>query len=467
VSSVQLSKLSVEFSRPAEIKRLDVGYHRPEKIESVEILRNSGYEIVNLVDVLMDKPRMGIAPPATEYREAPGLPIIKVANLSSRLFIDRDPRSYVTGNSDYTIADKGVIQENDILLLCAAHQPGYIGLNTSIVPKLNEEIVLHVAELIRLRPNVEEIDPYYLTVLLNHPVIRTQLRNSVRGVTIHLYPADLKQIQIIRPQRSRQKEIGKLVQVSYELYVRAYECRLEVTKILRRYLPSIAQSESLISFDYSANQCKAEERLDARFFNPKYAPLLRDLAKRSSLSLEDASIGKIHRGTFQGNGESDGTIPALKTTNVHNGKVNWGRCIKVSEEYFEQNPRSQVGKNDILITSTGEGSWGRAAICDIERAVAEGHLSIATIDPRKVNPYSAVAFLWDDYGQLQFEQRVRGATRQTEIHPQDIKRIRLLVPSPRDQEVIAEKVNEEFDCLDKAQDKRRDAIQLLGELLGG
>ena len=120
-----------------------------------------------------------------------------------------------------------------------------------------------------------------------------------------------------------------------------------------------------------------------------------------------------------------------------------------------------------MLTSTGEGSWGRAAICDVERALADGHLTILRVNTDTVDAYAALAFLWSEYGLMQFEQLVRGSTGQTEIYPQDIEKIKVLIPTKDDQRLIVRKIREHFAFLEEAERLRREAIQDIQDLLGG
>ena len=341
-------------------------------------------------------------------------------------------------------------------------------MNTSIVAELPCGETLHVGELIRLRTNEAEIDPYYLTVLLNHEVLRAQLQNTIRGVTIHLYPQDVCEIVVLKPVRTVQEQIGNKLRDVFSNLKQASQVVAEVEEVLARYIV-IPRSNEIVSFDYLQQACEEHARIDPRFFDVRYHPFLGFASEtpKQFIALADTAIEPIHRGVQPEYADATGMIKVLKTVDVQNRKVNWDSCRKVTEGFFREHPRGQLHRDDIVITSTGEGSWGRAAICNVERALADGHLTILRVDGDIVDPYAVLAFLWSEYGRMQFEQRVRGSTGQTEIYPQDIKKIRILVPSEDDQNLIKDKIKRQFTLLERAEQLRQEAIQDIENLLGG
>lgn len=470
MKAITLSEVAVEFqcTDTDKFHRLDITFFNPEKIAAIRKLERGHGEVLPLREVLAERPATGKTPATTEYvRASEGVPIIKVANLSPTFFVEWKPLAFAP-KSYYNSSAKGRLKKHDILLLCAAHHSGYIGLNTSIVAEMVYDTALFVGELICLRVSEDEIDPYYLTALLNHEALRAQLRNTVRGVTIHLYPQDIANILILRPAPKIQARIGDKLRNSYIAIKKARSLNADIEMIFQQYFALNVQ-EDVISFDYTQQSCAEHARLDPRFFDVKYQPLLglaTDAPDRFS-TIVDLTVEPIHRGVQPDYSDGVGTIPVLKTVDVQNRKVNWAACRKVTEEFFKDHPRSQLHRGYIVITSTGEGSWGRAAICDIERALADSHLTILKVNTNIVDPYAVLAFLWSEYGRMQFEQRVRGSTGQTEIYPQDIEKIKVLIPSKDDQRLIARKIQEQFALLDEAECLRREAIQDIEELLGG
>lgn len=466
MSIKKLSDVTIDFSPSDMPKRLDITYLNPEKLLSIQRIQDLGEGVVSLTSILDEKPNTGKTPGTSDYvTRDRGVPILKAANLSDDYLIDWENLDFAP-YSAYESSTKGHVEEDDILLLCSAHHSGYIGNNTSIVSELPFEQSLHVGELIRLRLNKDVVDPYYLTVLLNHELIKAQLRNLVRGVTIHLYPQDIGETVIFLPDRHVQSEIGEKLRESMRCSKRAAEILQQTESILSQYI-QFPQDDSVITFDYQASSCSEFARLDPRFFDVKYSPFLGYTSERQDLflSLSEIVSEPIRRGV-QPEYYNEAQIDVLKTTNVNNRKVNWENCLKTKRSYFNDHPRGQIYNNDIVLTSTGEGSWGRAAICDIDRAFADGHLTILRIDENIIDPYSVLAFLWSDFGKMQFEQRVRGSTGQTEIYPQDIKEIKILKPKEADQKEIRANIQKQFELNEEAKLLKKEAEHRVDELLG-
>jgi len=66
---------------------------------------------------------------------------------------------------------------------------------------------------------------------------------------------------------------------------------------------------------------------------------------------------------------------------------------------------------------------------------------------------------------MQFEQRMRGSTRQTKIYPRDIERIRILIPSVSDQKLIRKEILTQFSLLDRAQSLREECVRRIESMV--
>ena len=139
--------------------------------------------------------------------------ILKVANLSNHgirwsaehlSFIDIDL---------FESSSKAHLQDNDILLLGAAHQRNYIGKRADIldfIPEEFQQCIMCVAEILYVRPDFKEINPYYLLSALRMPIIQNSITKLVRGQTGHLYPDDLGELEIPVPDDFEfQKDIAR------------------------------------------------------------------------------------------------------------------------------------------------------------------------------------------------------------------------------------------------------------------
>lgn len=102
-------------------------------------------------------------------------------------------------------------------------------------------------------------------------------------------------------------------------------------------------------------------------------------------------------------------------------------------------------KNDILVSSIGQGSIGKVQLFrhDGEFAtVAE----VTVVRVAKFEPAYVAAFLASSYGQAQIERYVTGATGQLHLYPSDVERIFIPDRSARFQRKIKQIYDREWGC---------------------
>jgi hypothetical protein len=152
------------------------------------------------------------------YTES-GVRILKVKNVTGAGI--RWSETFYVSPSFYERAQKAHVQEDDILMLCSAHNKTYIG-RCDIV----KDIALHVqdgrmcavGEVIIVRPNREKVLPEYLLTYLRLPVVQAEISRMVKGQSAHLYPRDLKQLRVVLPLLEEQYEIAALAMNSQADY---------------------------------------------------------------------------------------------------------------------------------------------------------------------------------------------------------------------------------------------------------
>lgn len=97
-------------------------------------------------------------------------------------------------------------------------------------------------------------------------------------------------------------------------------------------------------------------------------------------------------------------------------------------EYDVANPRAHVKGGDVLLSSTGEGTLGKAAVYDSDApAIADGHVTIIRVDPRTVDPWFLADYLRQGFGRVQSNRLFTGSTGLIELSKENVDRI--VVPS--------------------------------------
>jgi len=137
------------------------------------------------------------------------------------------------------------LQENDIFFITAAHHPKYIGLKVDIldsIPKRFSKGVLCSAEMLVVRVNPKKIDPYYVLMFFKSQDGYNVIQSCIRGQTAHIYPKDIKNIEIpIPPQNMYKKiqaELNKLRITS-----------IEKSEITEKYVQSVNKLAALLKLE--------------------------------------------------------------------------------------------------------------------------------------------------------------------------------------------------------------------------
>ncbi|MCL0106803.1 N-6 DNA methylase, partial [Peptococcaceae bacterium] len=147
--------------------------------------------------------------PARNAYTTKGHKIIKVRDLTGKgIDWDNEDRGFVS--SEFFRKNKNIqLKINDILIISAAHHPKYIGQKVDIIDYIPERFkdgVLCSAEILVVRINKKNIDPYYVLLYLKSESGYKTVQSCIRGQTAHIYPKDIKEIKIpIPPQEEYDK----------------------------------------------------------------------------------------------------------------------------------------------------------------------------------------------------------------------------------------------------------------------
>lgn len=151
-------------------------------------------------------------------------------------------------------------------------------------------------------------------------------------------------------------------------------------------------------------------------------------------------------------------IPVINTLSIQNLKINIKDCRHITEEAFEFLDEDRKCKiNDILLTVDGGSSIGKAVLFDLEGNYSiDSHVTI--LRPKNISPLVVVYLLASPMGQLQFQRAESGASGQTAVTEDDIRRFKF----PLKDKVFLEK---EVIKIDKARKEIERDKKMLEEKL--
>lgn len=177
---------------------------------------------------------------------------------------------------------------------------------------------------------------------------------------------------------------------------------------------------------------KDSERLDVEFLDPRHRQLanhLKKVATAKGYKVKSLSeVCNVSAGKTADKYVDEG-IPIIKLRNVTGNGIDWDTDY-VEEEFFEANEPFHIHKNDVLLTSTGEGTIGRVDIYEKEEAsITDGHVTaLRVLNKEEILPKYLLYYLRTHFGQIQIARYVVGSTGQTELNDPDIKKIQVAYP---------------------------------------
>ena len=211
-----------------------------------------------------------------------------------------------------------------------------------------------------------------------------------------------------------------------------------------------------------------EDRLDTKFYLPQYLELIEKIeeSKFSKANLHELCREPIHRGKTPEYSKK-GTIPVIKIANLKNSWIDKDITQFVSEKFYKKNKKCQTEKGDILIASTGVGSLGKVDVLgDDRKYIVDGHITIIRTKKEEINPYFLLMYLRSKLGQIQIERYIRGATGQIELYPQEIDKIRVILPDRDVQNRIANQVRRAIELKDRVHKLEKNLDDFVIEKLG-
>ncbi len=183
-------------------------------------------------------------------------------------------------------------------------------------------------------------------------------------------------------------------------------------------------------------------RCDAKQFEIKFLEL------KKMIDTEDTFyLGELIPQTLVKGGQPsyiDGTdgIPVINTLSIQNLQINLEDCRYISEEDFEcilENRK--LKKGDVLLTMDGGTSIGKSAVFDLDlNFTVDSHVAI--IRPVGISSKAMAYLLASPMGQLQFHKAESGASGQTAVTEEDLRRFQFPRALLRNIEDLAEDLDE-------------------------
>ena len=209
----------------------------------------------------------------------------------------------------------------------------------------------------------------------------------------------------------------------------------------------------------------AGTRFDVEYLDPYHNDAREYLEKiQQKTNYEIRSLGELFN-TISGKTPKkylDDGIPIIKLRNVTGNNIDWHTdCIE--QEFFEKHKESHLQINDVLLTSTGDGTIGRTDLFNKNiSTMADVHVIALRAKNRELLPQYLLYFLRSKLGQIQIRRYIVGHTGQTELNSSDIKNISIIYPKKLliQRDIIKQVVGRERS----AQNKKKQAEKELAKI---
>ena len=176
-------------------------------------------------------------------------------------------------------------------------------------------------------------------------------------------------------------------------------------------------------------------RIDAKQSTPSSVLLDKILDERDSFYLNEFLPSPFVKGTqpiYLPDGTEEDGAHVISTLAVRPLSINFSVCRKISAESYDSLLESRkLRDGDVLLTTDGGTSIGKAAVFHFP-ATNEDDLEIdftvdshvAILRPFGMSPTLLTYFLCSPMGQLQFQRAESGASGQTAVSEEDVRRFR-------------------------------------------
>jgi len=352
-------------------------------------------------------------------------------------------------------SDKLLLKDADMIITKLGATRGYVFDNT-----LKGKNLIGSTELIPYKMIGDSYLPAFLKYLLLLPVYLNAFSYLESGKTPshwRVAPLDLLRIKIPKVPLATQCEVLSKIRAYQEKINKLNDSQTDATTLIDRvfadefgYAPSVYQEKAkdhIYQKEFVALSRSFILRSSVKFQHPKYDYTDEILCRYPTVKLKTLCSQRIHRGV-QPEYDSNGDILVVKTVNLKHGYLDFSESAHVTQQFFESNSEASVQKEDILISSTGEGR-GKVDIYELEEpAIADSHISIVRLK-NNINPYYVLYFMHSLLGKLQLETLEMAIKGTPEIYAHQLEQMRIIDLPPKRQHSIVEEIRKQLLELQK------------------
>ena len=316
---------------------------------------------------------------------------------------------------------------------------------TGVYRKLDDRKFVFASYLVRFIPDESKIMPEYLAAFLNTKAgivdIKRRARQSINQTNVN--PEEVKAIEIPLLSIPFQRLVKDCFDQAHSLIIKSKESYQKAENLLLQEigLVDFKPSQEPVNIKSFKESFGISGRLDAEYYQLKYDQLEERIQKTESF----VGIKEIRTDNSRGlqpQYVKNGKLDIINSKHILEQTLDYENFEKTTLNYWDEQERSRVFKDDILTYTTGA-NIGRTQVYLLDKkALASNHVNILRLK-KGFNPFY-VGFVMNSFvGKLQTEKLSAGSA-QAELYPKDIDNFLIPIIDKDKQQQIAELVEESF-----------------------
>lgn len=307
------------------------------------------------------------------------------------------------------------LEEGDVLV---ARLPDPLG-RACIYPGDDRKAITAVDVCI-IRIDKTKYNNRWLTHLINNPHFRKEINKFQSGTTRkRISKKNLSAIPFVVPEKKIQDAIADCIETQFTRLDVAIKSLKTMKAKLELYRKSVLKSAF-------------------------------EIADTTIVTIEEASSFIGSGITPKGSKQHYRTtgIPFIRSQNIHPFKFVTDGLVYVKESLHEEMRRTHTMQGDVLLNITGA-SIGRCAVIPDSLGTANVNQHVCIIRTKEnMLPQYLCAYLNSPLGQNQIMATQGGVTRQG-LNYQQIRKLKLPLPSATEQRIIIDEIESKFSMIDK------------------
>lgn len=346
-----------QLSEANRNSRMDSQFFHPAYVETINIISNKNYSVVDNIAHITDGNHLKIA---EHFDNSKGVRYLRGQDLSTDMILN-DRNIVHIPEASFNNLERSHIFKDDILVTIVGANTGLVGLVYNPPEKLVANCKLGI-----IRPYTTRILSGYLYAFLIGRFGQHQLLRSIRGGgQTGLILPDLRSLNITRLSNEFESKIQKVV---FSGHFKQAESKKVYEKIQNSILSELkldsSQPKHQLSFIKNYSETQQAGRLDAEYYQPKYDEIINAIKSYSDGWKTLGNIVDIKKCIEVGGSEylSEG-VPFIRVSNISPFEMTKEKYISdwlyneltpTEEDVpFEQSKNHQPKQGEILFSKDG------------------------------------------------------------------------------------------------------------------